>query len=115
MRNKVVGASALALCITALVNHTTAADLPRLQDWPRVESAVASDAAVESRVTEILAGMSLAEKIGQMTQAEIKSITPDEARQYHIGSVLNGGGSWPGMDKHAPVDAWVRLADEGTR
>lgn len=111
MRNKVVGASALALCITALVNHTTAADLPRLQDWPRVESAVASDAAVESRVTEILAGMSLAEKIGQMTQAEIKSITPDEARQYHIGSVLNGGGSWPGMDKHAPVDAWVRLAD----
>ena len=47
VRNKVVGASALALCITALVNHTTAADLPRLQDWPRVESAVASDAAVE--------------------------------------------------------------------
>ena len=111
MRKKVVGASALALCITALVNHATAADWPRLQDWPRVESAVAGDAAVESRVTEILAGMSLAEKIGQMTQAEIKSITPDDVRQYHIGSVLNGGGSWPGMDKHAPVDAWVRLAD----
>ena len=39
--------------------------------------------------------MSLAQKVGQMTQPEIKSITPDQVRQYYIGSVLNGGGSWP--------------------
>lgn len=83
----------------------------RLQDWPRVHSAIATDADIERRVQTILAQMTLAQKIGQMTQAEIKMITPEQVRQYYIGSVLNGGGSWPGMDKHAGVQAWLTLAD----
>ena len=83
----------------------------RLQDWPRVHSVIAADADIERRVQEILAQMTLAQKIGQMTQAEIKTITPDEVRRYYIGSVLNGGGSWPGMDKHASVQDWLQLAD----
>lgn len=60
---------------------------------------------------KIVAGMTLAQKVGQMTQAEIKSITPAEVRQYYIGSVLNGGGSWPHADKHAGIKAWLQLAD----
>lgn len=83
----------------------------RLQDWPRVHSVIAADADIERRVQEILAQMTLAQKIGQMTQAEIKTITPDEVRRHYIGSVLNGGGSWPGMDKHASVQDWLQLAD----
>src|SRR5438132_12625747 len=55
--------------------------------------------------------MTLPEKVGQMTQAEIQSITPAEVRQYHIGSVLNGGGSWPNSDKHATPSAWFAFAD----
>ena len=35
--------------------------------------------------------MTLAEKIGQMTQVERDSITPDEVTAYAIGSVLTGG------------------------
>jgi beta-glucosidase len=35
--------------------------------------------------------MTLAEKIGQMTQVESGSITPDEVTAYRIGSVLTGG------------------------
>lgn len=66
---------------------------------------------MEARIDRILAGMTLAQKVGQMTQAEIKSITPDEVRDYAIGSVLNGGGSWPGKDKHATPADWVALAD----
>lgn len=88
-----------------------AATPPPLQDWPRIRSAVATDPAIEARVRDILAGMTLPQKVGQMTQAEIKSITPDEVRRYYIGSVLNGGGSWPAMDKHASVDDWLALAD----
>jgi len=83
----------------------------QLQDWPHVESAVRRDDALEARIAKILKGMTLAEKVGQMTQPEIKSITPEEVRQYHIGSVLNGGGSWPSMNKHATVQDWVSLAD----
>ena len=70
----------------------------QLQDWPRVESAVKRDEALEARIATILKGMTLAEKVGQMTQPEIKSITPEDVQRYHIGSVLNGGGSWPGMN-----------------
>lgn len=80
-------------------------------DWPRLTSAVQRDSALETRVQEIVAGMSLAQKIGQMTQAEIKSITPDQVRQYYIGSVLNGGGSWPGGNKQARVGDWLALAE----
>lgn len=82
-----------------------------LRDWPSLRSAVAADPAIEARIEQILSGMTLAQKVGQMTQAEIKSITPEQVRQYYIGSVLNGGGSWPGKDKHARVGDWLRLAD----
>ena len=83
-----------------------------LQDWPRVQSAIAADPAVEARVEALLARLSLAEKVGQMTQVEIQGVTPDDIRQYHIGSVLNGGGSFPGQNKAASVDDWLALADE---
>src|SRR5688572_5295084 len=83
----------------------------QLKDWPALRSRFARNPAIEARAAEILASMTLEQKIGQMVQPEIKSITPDQVRQYYIGSVLNGGGSWPGMDKHASVQAWVTLAD----
>ncbi|HNB52224.1 MAG TPA: glycoside hydrolase family 3 N-terminal domain-containing protein [Anaerolineales bacterium] len=50
---------------------------------------------LENRVTELLSQMSLAEKIGQMTQVEKNSITPEEVASYFIGSVLSGGGGYP--------------------
>ena len=46
--------------------------------------------------------MTLEQKVGQITQAEIRSITPDEVRRYYIGSILNGGGAWPSMNMHSP-------------
>ncbi len=86
-------------------------DSAQLQDWPALKSSFAQDPAIEARVAEILASMTLEQKIGQMVQPEIKSITPDEVRRYYIGSVLNGGGSWPGKNKHATVQEWLALAD----
>lgn len=46
-----------------------------------------------------------------MVQAEIASVTPAEAGDYGLGSILNGGGSSPGGDKHASVRDWVERAD----
>jgi len=80
-------------------------------DWPAITSSIKADPALEARVRRIVAGMSLAQKIGQMTQAEIKSITPAQVTQYYIGSVLNGGGSWPGGNKHASIADWLALSD----
>nr|WP_298133180.1 glycoside hydrolase family 3 protein [uncultured Pseudoxanthomonas sp.] len=86
-------------------------DAAELKDWPALKSSFARDPAVEARAAEILASMTLEQKIGQMVQPEIKSITPAEVRTHYIGSVLNGGGSWPAMNKRAKVEDWVRLAD----
>ena len=55
--------------------------LPTLTDWPRVLDNVPTDAALEARIRSIVGGMTLAEKIGQMTQPEITSITPAEVKQ----------------------------------
>lgn len=66
---------------------------------------------VTLRAEAIRAAMSVEEKIGQILQADISAITPDEARTYHIGSVLNGGNSAPGGGKTADPQAWVELAD----
>ena len=81
------------------------------KDWPAIKSALGDDPALDARVRKIVAGMTLAQKIGQMTQAEIKSITPAEVTRYYIGSVLNGGGSWPHANKHATIHDWLDLAD----
>ncbi|HWU71670.1 MAG TPA: glycoside hydrolase family 3 protein, partial [Pseudoxanthomonas sp.] len=88
-----------------------AAATEALKDWPHIDSAVARDEQLEARIKQMLAEMSLAQKIGQMTQVEINTITPEQVREYYIGSVLNGGGSWPGMNKHAAVKDWLALAD----
>jgi len=91
-----------------------AADTPvpgHLADWPAIHRERPADPALEQRVRTIVAGMTLAQKIGQMTQAEIKSITPAQVKQYYIGSVLNGGGSWPDKNKHAGIGDWLALAE----
>jgi beta-glucosidase len=82
-----------------------------LSDWPKVHSAIAPDAELEKRVAAIVAGMTLAQKVGQMTQPEIKTASPADVKQYYLGSVLNGGGSWPQQNKYATAADWVALSD----
>ena len=98
----------VVLCITAacLVSGVAGA-----ASWPRAVTFAAPDRALEARVHSIVAGMTLEQKVGQITQAEIRSITPDDVRKYYIGSILNGGGAWPSMNMHASVDDWLKLSD----
>ncbi len=83
--------------------------------WPKRAHLPSRDAATEQRIAAIIAGMTLEQKIGQITQPEIRYITPDDVRRYAIGSVLNGGGSWPHMDKHASVADWAQISDAFAR
>jgi beta-glucosidase len=87
-------------------------DDARLNDWPTIQSPIAKDVAMERRIAEIVAGMTLEQKIGQMTQGEIRSITPDDVKKYYIGSILNGGGAWPGMKKHASAAEWSAFSEQ---
>jgi len=86
--------------------------VPYYQDWPQINSAVAIDPAIESKVAAIVAQMTLEEKVGQMIQPDLREVTPEEAKEYKLGSLLNGGGGWPGGDKHATAEDWANEADK---
>jgi beta-glucosidase len=75
-----------------------------------VPSAMA-DKAVEEKIQSILQDMTLEQKVGQMIQGEIKWVSPQDVTKYHLGSVLNGGGSFPNKNKGSSVDDWLQLAD----
>ena len=60
------------------------------------------------RVEDLLARMTLAEKIGQMTQVEKNSIQPGKLTEFFIGSVLSGGGGSPSSNT---PEAWVKMVD----
>jgi beta-glucosidase len=62
----------------------------------------------ENRLEALLEQMTLAEKIGQITQAEKNSLTPDEVRTLHLGSVLSGGGGYP--TPNTP-EAWLEMVN----
>ena len=69
--------------------------------WPQLTMPIAEDPALEAEITELMARMSLEEKVGQVIQGEIRYTTPEDVRTYHLGSVLNGGGSHPN-DRSCP-------------
>lgn len=50
---------------------------------------------VSERVRSLVKDMTLAEKLGQMTQAEKNSISPEDVNKFMLGSVLSGGGGTP--------------------
>ncbi|MGB1157803.1 MAG: glycoside hydrolase family 3 N-terminal domain-containing protein [Porticoccaceae bacterium] len=70
-----------------------------------------ADNDIEARVNSLLKSLSLEQKIGQMIQGEIQSVSPSDVSKYHLGSVLNGGGSFPDSKKSSSIDDWLKLAD----
>lgn len=79
--------------------------------WPERNRTVPVDPAIERRVADLLARMSLEQKVGQIIQADIASVTPADVHRYHLGSVLNGGNSDPGGRYNAPAKDWLAAAD----
>ncbi|KGE17856.1 glycoside hydrolase family 3 N-terminal domain-containing protein [Paenibacillus wynnii] len=67
---------------------------------------------VDARVADLLGRMSMDEKIGQMVQAERASVTPEDVKNYSLGSVLSGGGSFPnGKQSDSTRENWEQLVD----
>ena len=69
------------------------------------------DAKIERRIDAILSRMSLEEKAGQVIQGAITHVKPEDVKTYHLGSVLNGGGGWPGDVRKAKATDWLALSD----
>ena len=78
--------------------------------WPALVTP-ALDPSVEARIDGIMAKMTLEQKVGQVIQADSDSVTPEEVKQYRLGSVLSGGNSAPGDKPFADAQAWLDAAD----
>ena len=81
------------------------------ENWPARAATLVQDPAVERRADELLSAMSLEQKVGQIIQADIASVTADDVYRYHLGSVLNGGNSDPGGRYNALAKDWLAAAD----
>ena len=112
MKSKTVLLTCLAASLTASLGVTgCSSSEAAAATWPAVKSPIKQDPTIESKIDDWLTKMSIEQKVGQMIQAEIKSISPDDAAKYHIGSILNGGGSWPTDKADGPLGAWLNLAN----
>jgi beta-glucosidase len=80
--------------------------------WPRAHSVGLDDAATEAFVTALMARMSVAEKVGQIIQADLDSITPEDLRDYPLGALVAGGNSAPlgGDLRDAGAQRWLASA-----
>ena len=102
---KIIGACSV---IGILLTMQVAADETL---WPKVKPGIPVDQALEDKIAFIMADMSLEEKAGQLIMAEIKAISPKDAKRNNIGGLLNGGGSWPTDEPGSrPID-WLAMAD----
>jgi len=81
------------------------------QDWPKI-NVLPLDPAIEERIDEIIPKLTLEQKVGQIIQADNGSITPEEVKQYRLGSVLSGGNSAPGPLPYADTKTWLEMADK---
>jgi beta-glucosidase len=109
---RAVGCALLAGALLASPAHSATA-APDASRWPAAHArnpTTRNAAADEALIWRIVAQMTLEQKVGQMTQPNIWSVTPDDVRRYYLGSVLNGGGAWPGNKKHASVADWLALS-----
>jgi hypothetical protein len=51
-------------------------------------------------------------KTGQLMQPDINDVTPEQVREFNLGSILNGGDSAPDKNLRNTPDSWLALADE---
>ncbi len=78
--------------------------------WPAANSpAELTTRAEEARISGILARMTLKQKVGQLIQADISAITPQDLAHYPLGSILAGGNSGPYGNERADAASWYKL------
>ena len=80
--------------------------------WPRYRYPVAIPASDQRRIEDLVGRMTLEEKIGQLVQADLCCVKPEDVKAYHLGSILVGGNSGPNGNDFSPAADWLKAADD---
>lgn len=102
---------ALAWSVQAASPATDATTRAHPAQWPRTQPPWPRRPVLERRIRHLLDRMTLRQKVGQLVQADITTIKPDDLRTYPLGSVLAGGNSGPYGNESATPATWRRLVD----
>ena len=81
-------------------------------DWSRTNSCEYKNFDNEDLIEQLIDGMTIEEKVGQVIQGDLDFISPQDVKKFKIGSVLNGGNTAPNGDKYSSVDDWKSLSKE---
>lgn len=96
--------------ITSAANVGTVANP---NNWPSAASpSTISHAKTENEISALVAKMTVEQKVGQLIQADISAIKPEDLTEYPLGSILAGGNSGPYGDERASAAKWARLVGE---
>lgn len=108
---RLAGVGLIAAAVLSANYSAHAEQKTNIRLWPKVEAPIKDSAEFNAKLEAILQKMTLEEKVGQIMQAEIQTVTPEDIKKYHLGSVLNGGGSMPNRIENAKPKDWVDFLD----
>ena len=115
-RQAMVMATALLLAGTAAATaQTTDKEAAKVHPelWPAAKSPAAiSDAKTEARIDALIKKMTVEQKVGQLVQADISTITPKDLETYPLGSILAGGNSGPNGNERSTAADWAKLVGD---
>jgi beta-glucosidase len=129
---KAIWTGAAAACALAIAGCTANGDIAKLDTgtapppaqavagpgvanpemWPAYTYPVAQRPQDEARIADLLARMTIEEKVGQLVQADLCCVTPADVKAYHLGSILVGGNSGPNGNDLSPAPDWLKAADD---
>ena len=81
-------------------------------DWSQKNSCEYKNFNNADLIEQLVSGMTIEEKVGQVIQGDLDFISPEDVKKYKIGSVLNGGNTSPNKDKYSSVDDWKNLSKD---
>jgi len=114
-RQAMVIATALLLAGTAMAatQDSGGAATVHPELWPAAKSPAAiTDAATEARIDALMKKMTIEQKVGQLIQGDISTITPKDLEAYPLGSILAGGNSGPNGNERSSAADWAKLVGE---
>ncbi len=86
-------------------------DTCEASSWPAPAAPPGVDPDTEAFVNRLLSRMTLAEKVAQMIQADIDSVSPADLRSLKLGAILAGGNAAPGGRVRTTPRAWLALVN----
>ncbi len=106
-------AALLAGCAaTDNVSAQAGAGIARPEIWPQYEYPPQTSAEDEARIADLIRRMTVEEKVGQVIQADLCCVTPEDVKTYNLGSILVGGNSGPNGNDLSPAPDWLKAADD---